>query len=185
MESTDRRIRKTLTTLKSSLLVLLSKKKLAEVTVSELCETADINRTTFYAHYQTVRDLYEEIEKDELEELKKIMEPDSSHTYNDLYAAIVEHIYNNQLLYKTLFSTKSDFFFNSIMKELKSTFENIWKYEIKSDNLPDNFKYLEIYHLNGIIAVIQDWILEGFITPREKLVVIIKALDYNIDNLEL
>lgn len=39
---------------------LLEKKDFAYITVKELCETAGVNRSTFYLHYETMADLLSE-----------------------------------------------------------------------------------------------------------------------------
>ena len=43
-----------------ALISLLKKKSFAYITVSEICQTAGVNRSTFYLHYETVGDLLEE-----------------------------------------------------------------------------------------------------------------------------
>lgn len=43
--------------LKSTLMALLKDKELADITVTELCNTADIERSTFYAHFEDVTTL--------------------------------------------------------------------------------------------------------------------------------
>ena len=43
--------------LKEGLIGLLKKKNIREISVNELCQVAEINRTTFYRHYQTVHDV--------------------------------------------------------------------------------------------------------------------------------
>lgn len=48
----DRRIRKTKKLLRDALLRLLSKKSIAEITVTELTDAADVHRGTFYHHYK-------------------------------------------------------------------------------------------------------------------------------------
>ena len=47
--------------LAKSLISLLSKKSLSDIDVSELCSLAEINRTTFYKHYQSPYDVLEEL----------------------------------------------------------------------------------------------------------------------------
>ncbi len=47
--------------IKESLVEMLKKKPIDKVTVSALCLEADINRSTFYAHYSDVCDVIEEI----------------------------------------------------------------------------------------------------------------------------
>ena len=41
-------------------LTLLEKKDFAYITVKEICETAGVNRSTFYLHYETMADLLSE-----------------------------------------------------------------------------------------------------------------------------
>jgi len=66
MKSTknDVRSRFTQTTIKKSLLKLLSDTPLKNITVSELCKEAGITRGTFYNHFYDVYDIYESIENE-------------------------------------------------------------------------------------------------------------------------
>ena len=50
--SEDRRVRKTKRAMTEALASLLEKKPLNEISVREISEIADINRGTFYLHYQ-------------------------------------------------------------------------------------------------------------------------------------
>ena len=50
-EKTDRRIRKTKAQLRAGLAKLMKEKNINEITVRELVDEADINRSTFYLHY--------------------------------------------------------------------------------------------------------------------------------------
>jgi AcrR family transcriptional regulator len=43
--------------LKDSLVELMKNKPISEITVKEICEKADVNRTTFYAHYHDQQQL--------------------------------------------------------------------------------------------------------------------------------
>ncbi|KRL78415.1 TetR/AcrR family transcriptional regulator [Secundilactobacillus paracollinoides] len=56
----DRRIIKTKTKLRDALFTLLADKPLTKITVAELCRTAQIDRRTFYIHYEKVADIFED-----------------------------------------------------------------------------------------------------------------------------
>lgn len=56
-EHPDRRVRRTRRRLKEALLGLLGEKRYDEITVRDLCERADVGRSTFYAHYDSKEDL--------------------------------------------------------------------------------------------------------------------------------
>ena len=49
---------------------LLREKNVKQITLTELCALADINRATFYKHYRDVFDLLEQIEAEALEYLR-------------------------------------------------------------------------------------------------------------------
>lgn len=69
-----RESRKTLYTrrvLKESLLELLEMKPISKITVKELCNLADINRSTFYSHYKDVYDMVEQMEDHMVESVMK------------------------------------------------------------------------------------------------------------------
>jgi len=48
----DRRVRKTRSAIKSSFIELLNEKELEKITIQDIADRADINRGTFYLHYE-------------------------------------------------------------------------------------------------------------------------------------
>lgn len=60
----NQRVKVTKRMLKDSLLQLLKEKDLDEITVTELCARAQINRTTFYRYYNLPADVLNEMGKD-------------------------------------------------------------------------------------------------------------------------
>lgn len=68
--SMDARVRYTKKVIRSAFLSLLREKNVKQITVTELCKLAEINRATFYKHYRDAFDLLEQIEVDALEHLR-------------------------------------------------------------------------------------------------------------------
>lgn len=62
MATIDRRYSRSEEAIKSSLIKLLQRKRLAEISLNELVESADINRSTFYLHYQSIGQAFESLE---------------------------------------------------------------------------------------------------------------------------
>lgn len=92
-EKIDRRAKMTKNFLKNSLIELMKKKSIFSVTVKEVCENADVNRSTFYKHYKSVGDLYEEILNDITEDVSYIVK--CSEKEGTLYSSrFVESILN-------------------------------------------------------------------------------------------
>ena len=74
MSKLDRRIRYTKSIIKKSLLELMQNTPYERITVKELCQKADINRATFYSHYDSLATLMEEIEYEECTELFDLLD---------------------------------------------------------------------------------------------------------------
>ena len=52
-----------------ALIQILSKKEFELVTVKEICKVADVNRSTFYLHYENIGELLDETVENELKDL--------------------------------------------------------------------------------------------------------------------
>ena len=95
----DRRVKKTKKQLRLALMHLMTQKSAKSISVRELAEQADINRSTFYIHYKDVNDLLLHLEDEMAERLSELCrrhDPKNSMTggypfLTDLYAFIQEN----------------------------------------------------------------------------------------------
>ena len=95
----DRRVKKTKKQLRLALMHLMTQKSAKSISVRELAEQADINRSTFYIHYKDVNDLLLHLEDEMAERLSELCrrhDPRDSMTggypfLTDLYAFIQEN----------------------------------------------------------------------------------------------
>ena len=91
----DRRVRMTRRLIKDSFLTLLRQKNIAKVTVKDICLGADINRATFYAHYEDVYDLLHKMEDELTENICTILKLNNTPSQDLTIAncqALLEHI---------------------------------------------------------------------------------------------
>ncbi len=72
-KKTDRRTLYTCKVIKESFLDLLSTKEYIDITVSDICRKAEINRGTFYLHYDNVRSVLNELCDDALDNLNSVL----------------------------------------------------------------------------------------------------------------
>lgn len=79
-DKTDRRVRRTRARLEQAMLELLQEKDARSITVRELTERADVNRGTFYAHYQDVFDLQDQMEEELFQRLGDLLSAYSPQT---------------------------------------------------------------------------------------------------------
>ena len=68
-KKSDRRIRRTKALLRHGLAQLMSEKSVNEVTVKELVDLVDINRSTFYLHYTDIYNMLESVEDELFDEI--------------------------------------------------------------------------------------------------------------------
>ena len=68
-EKVDRRVRKTKAQLRAGLARLMQKKSIKEITVKELVDEVDINRSTFYLHYSDIYQMLESVENELMDEI--------------------------------------------------------------------------------------------------------------------
>ena len=81
----NRRVVMTKKIIKDTFIEMLEKKNIQKIYVRELCEKADINRSTFYKYYESQYDLLAEMENDLLMEIEeKCMDKDDVKGLNNI-----------------------------------------------------------------------------------------------------
>lgn len=70
---TDRRTRKTKKAIKNAFMSLVTDDDISKITVKEISDFADINRKTFYAHYNDIPAVLDDIENEVIEKLFDII----------------------------------------------------------------------------------------------------------------
>lgn len=55
--------------IRTTLVEMLQRESLARISVTKLCKEADINRSTFYAHYMDIYEVMEDIEEDFIQKI--------------------------------------------------------------------------------------------------------------------
>ena len=140
-------------------LQLIQKKNIEEISVSTICEKANLNRSTFYANYIDIYDLAEKIKKDMEIEFAEFQISMNSKTDEKGYLNMFRHIKENQIFFKTYFKLESI----SMSLPTQHHVELAEKYY-------DN-KFID-YHIEffraGLNAVIKKWLNGGCKeTPEE------------------
>ncbi len=105
---TDARVRYTKLVLRDSLLHFLKTKPIQQITVTEVCERAQINRATFYKHYQNCGDLLAQIENELIADYETTLQYMDAFDGTHLLDAIFDTIHHNLDLYKLLVFDHTD-----------------------------------------------------------------------------
>lgn len=150
-------------------IALIQKKEIKDISVTDICKNANINRSTFYANYLDVFDLADKI-KDEMFynvlELYKEQAIQKTHSYD--YLKLFKHIKDNQIYYNTLFKLNFDFtdYYDSQMEEQEA---------LKFLGTTKNIEYHIEFFKAGINAIMKKWLLnECKETPEELNEILLK-----------
>ena len=122
-EKVDRRVRKTKAQLRAGLARLMQKKSIKEITVKELVDEVDINRSTFYLHYSDIYQMLESIENELMDEIAQVIEEHPLDlVQNGSSYPMIEHIFtildNNKDICIALLGSKGDMKFEHRMEKM-------------------------------------------------------------------
>ena len=159
--------------IKSSYLDLLDDKNADEINVTDVCERADINRSTFYRHFADVRELRDSVIDDLFNDIfispitMQQASPKADHrNIIALTAEAVDKIYNNRKLFTALVCRNDDFFTKRLISDLKNI---LLKKEIDSAVPEEEYaihSYMVDYYIGGSMTILKNWLLDDCRTDK-------------------
>lgn len=155
----NRKVKYTKMVLREALLSLMEDRPINKITVTDICEKADINRGTFYTHYTDHYDLLAQIEGELFDEVRRALYDMSTTT--DTAAVVLEIIRcleRNGDLCKIIFSEYGDAdFLKKIMFIAHDHCLQEWATKAtKTAHVP--VEYLYSFTANGTVGILQKWI---------------------------
>jgi predicted transcriptional regulator len=173
----DRKTRYTRKALSDSLIELMKDKPFTKITIKELCEKADINRTTFYAHYRDQYDLLLQIEEETLAYFEGMLDKyDSRRSKREILEMIEEmlgFISNNSNYLHILLSENGDIDFQKKVFRRFMQKGLVTKYFSEKSIKKDMYEYWYAFVVNGAIGLIQHWLKNNMSIPIHELAKII------------
>ena len=170
MNKSESKYFNTATKMDLALISLLKKKPFEYITVSEICETASVNRSTFYLHYETISDLLDETTRYLLDDFRSYFPTDTIDLVccdrNELVfvcdkylTPYLTYIKNHKEVFGTAITHNKILKFEDVHKRL---FDNIFNPILDRFHYPSNTRqYVMIYYLNGINAIVLEWLKNG------------------------
>ncbi|MBQ0001412.1 MAG: TetR/AcrR family transcriptional regulator [Clostridiales bacterium] len=168
----DRRIKYTRMVLNDSLLHFLEEKDIAKITVKEICVNADVNRSTYYAHFSDpfdqLKKLKEELIHDVTEftlQIDTTRIPDGQHQYQIL-KSLLRYVDEKRHIFRTLLNKTGD---RSLQEELLQILgEKVFPADRSRTSSEDERKYRIIYATNGCFGMFYHWLMsENPISPDQ------------------
>ena len=146
---------------------MLQTKKLSEISVSDICKLAGLNRTTFYANYTDIYGLADAIRNKLENEVSDLYKEEVTQGFNSNdYLKLFRHIKDNQIFYKTYFKLGYD---NNY---------KIFRYDTNLAREHFQNRFIE-YHMEffkaGITQIIKLWLKSGCKESPKDMAEIIKS----------
>ena len=173
---TDARIRYTKQVIRNAFLELLKKFPVEKITVTEICNRAEINRATFYRYYENQYDLLSSLENEMFDEIKK-----SAYEYKNDIDKLTEIIFikfsQQKALWSLLLSNHADLGF---LSKIYAFFD---EYFAKDDtNTESRLRYH--FLLYGYSGIFNYWIKNGMKETPEEMAAFVSGFRHKLtDNI--
>lgn len=173
----DRRVKRTKTAIKHSLLNLLSQKSIDKVTIKELSDMANCDRKTIYNYYDSVYEILDDIELElvakveesieQIDAYKHIEDKQPIEMFEELAKIIIA---NSDLMTYMVRLGKKSRLNDKIITLIKGKIVNLLKTNLSGEL---DYEELATFITAGYISVFEEWLLNN---KSEDLVQITKRL---------
>lgn len=163
----NKRKRESMQKIEQVLIEFLQTKELNQISVSDICKKADLNRSTFYANYVDIYELADTIREKLEAEVSELYKDEITEGFNsNNYLVLFQHIKENQIFYRTYFKLGYD-------EKYK-----IWRYDYNLAKKHFGDRFIE-YHMeffkSGLNRIIKIWLQNGCKETPEEMFEIIKS----------
>lgn len=172
MNRSESKFHNTAVKMQSAFLELLENKKFSDISIMDICKTAEINRSTFYAHYDNTYDLlketYDGLIKNFLDEcsfdspanfsdIKSLSKDELNFCSPKYLVPYLQYIKSHKRLFKIFAESASSF---QSTKTDDYIIENIFAPIYAKHGVTDKklIFYMQKYFLKGLDAIVQEWV---------------------------
>lgn len=149
----DRRTRRTKNAIESAFIELILKNDVNKITIKDITDMADTNRSTFYTHYEDIYDLLRVIENKLIDGIS-VFQSDNllAASAQDRMTESLQYIWDNRELFSAIVeSSHGSEFLGKLCGVLGAKLLELL------DDVPEN-ELLVCLYTNGAIAVIRKWL---------------------------
>lgn len=182
-QTRDRRIRRTRRQIRRALAQLMQQKSASEVTVKELVDLADINRSTFYLHYNDIFDLLAAVEQELFDEIHAAVHIHPVSSFEQEGLAFIEEVfsilYDNQEICAALVGPHGDMAFLHRIERMME--ENVLQ-KLRED-FPErrsSIDYGFAFCTTGAVGLIKHWLAGGCAEPPREMTQLTYRMIHNM-----
>ena len=182
MAKGNQRVSLTKLLLKDALLRLLETRHISKISICELCQEADINRSTFYRHYNTPHDVLLEIARDFIREFYE--DPTAKQNKDDIKTHIVRmcrFLHQNVGIVKTFMRNSTDADFPKLFQLVSEGFLETRVVLYKGQTVDeDTLRLMTSFFSCGMYTLIRQWLMEDIPkTPEEVADILYSSFNRN------
>lgn len=158
--------------MEAAMLELMETTEFEKITVKKICETAKVNRSTFYAHFTDIYEMVEKMEKrlsrELLESYPESCEPAEMWFSEDLIILFLKHIRKHRYFFRIALKTRRDF-------PLKQSFNAMWSQVVKPRcqkngiMSEEEMMYYFVYFQAGFTMALKRWVDTGCGETEEEM----------------
>jgi len=175
----DRRVRKTKKALREGLAeLLMEKKSIQHITVRELTEKADVHRSTFYANYKDIYDLYRQMEDVVIQEISEILCAEYNLDTRVFFGVLFRYMADNKKVCRLILGEHANgVFFNRISNLFRASCVACWCEEFGFTEAVEALEPYAHFFLSGSLGLVGEWAASDFERSVEELMGILAEID--------
>ncbi len=156
MAKENQRVRISKMMLKNALLELLEKKPIEKISVHEICQTAEVNRTTFYKYYGNEMELLREITDDFFGKLEENLS-NLGESKSDSLDRALKYLNEYRKTFQILVNSIPDELFTERLFSMPEIRDALYK-NMGSPDTAEKRRYMEMFFFYGGYAIIRAWL---------------------------
>lgn len=182
--SDDRRSLRTKKMIRNALSELIEEKGFNDISITDIAARADINRGTFYLHYNDKYDLLKKIEDEIIQEIicncktmsnLSVQDVDSASKAMPFMIELFEYLKDNAVFMKSILGCNGDPIFARKLKEIIGScmFKGN---SVLTENMLVPESYFIAYVLSAHLGVIQQWLESGMEKSPDEMALILSKM---------
>lgn len=152
-------------------LELLEKKDMEYITVKEICESAGVNRSTFYLHYETIGDLLAESVQYINQQFQECMKLGAERFVSKIRECPLEELYlvtptylipyleyirQNKRLFRTALKNSGSL---GLDKTYNRMMRHVFLPIMERFQIPESDReYMAAFYISGLMAILSEWL---------------------------
>lgn len=171
----NRRFQNSVRKIEDTFVKLLDEKNFEDIKVQEICNLADVNKSTFYVHYQNIDDLLLKVGQKKYALISERCRQNS--TENEIFfvqekyiVPLLEALKKDKVFYRAVFKR-----FHFLGDQVINGFKKAHTYYFNQNGIYDEIeiRYYITYYMNGFLSLVREWMLQDCKTPIDQMTQII------------